>query len=271
MPLKRVDISLIWRNYNAPSILFKSILSGLLAGLTVSIVSTLHLALIVGATAAGLAVVKYTIRAYTFNKNQQETVGLNNTNLKHLQLLSEHRKTFGLKERCEVLSAALIASNQASQEACNEITENILNSTEFQDVIPDDFSLIQMYLPENAIDICIEDFCDEDDHAMLVELFVNSTNGKWVANNLTSTYDDDNDRWLVNFEERGAKKTWRFSQHAYNLNMMFLDLLVQYTQDKSGNIVRVIDSIDNSVQVVSLPAEVYNVMYQENSAERLAA
>lgn len=175
-----------------------------------------------------------------------------------------------LRERCVKLSDALVATEQLSKEDADELTANILESNTNCEDIPDNFALVEEFLPKNALNISVEHFCDEDDHAMLVELFVDSTNGKWVANNFTSTYEDDYDRWFVNFEESGDTKSWRFSQYADQLNLSFLDQLVQYTQHKSGQVVSIVDSFDDSVQIVSLPAQAYNVLF-ESPEQQIAA
>ena len=297
MLLKLIGVVLFWRRNNAPSIVFKSLTWGALAWLAVGIFTSFNTAVIGGIAAAGLAAVKYTLKNLKRRKKLLEKVGGDKEKLKQLQAATNKKGFAGalinemlhaeidddddedytpisdeekeilqakLKTRCDELSAALVAGKHFSKEHCDEVTREALEDYSDYDYEPSSADILRIFMPDNVLGFYTEDFCNEDDHAYLVSMFADSTGGKWDAGETSSTYDEENEKWLVNFYDNGEKKTWRFTQRGDELNAKFLDQLIHYTERKSGNVLEVLEDCDEQVEISSLPADIHQLMFERS-------
>ncbi len=300
MILKLLSIVLFWRRNNLPSILFKSLFWGVLAWFAVGIFTSFQTAVIGGAAASLLAACKYSMKylsrrkrmlakvdgdkeKYKALKNATNKGGLGGALLGEMlnselemddddeyieeELTDEERAAnkAATENACQELTSALMAGKHASEAQCKEATESIMEDYGDGEGRPEAIELLHSYLPDSVLSFDTEDYCNDDDHASLVEMFAESTNGKWKIEDAASSFDEESQKWLVTFTENGEKKTWRFTQHADHLNGKFVEQLRQYTQSRSGYIVEYRDGEDEYVEMTSLPADIHALLFAEST------
>jgi hypothetical protein len=97
---------------------------------------------------------------------------------------------------------------------------------------------------DRVVGFSFEDYCNDEDHASLVDEVAQATQGAWQPENVTSSFDEDSDRWVVTFAEGGTPVTWRFSQSGDNLSTTLIDKLNAHAQERSGHTLVEIDTED---------------------------
>ena len=298
MILKLVSLVLFWRRNNIPSIVFKSAFWGVLAWLAVGIFSSFETAVVAGLAASLLASCKYALKYLKRRKAMLNRVGgdkekyqqlkqatnkgglggallgemLNaeieiedDEDYEEVEVSDEQRASnkASTEKLCADLTRALLAGKYATVAQCQEANQSIEESYGSGDEVPDTNELIQEFLPQCHLAFDTEDYCNENDHASLMDMFAESTLGKWDPGETSSSFDEESEKWLLNFYEDGARKTWRFTQHADHLNAKFVDQLINYTQGRSGNIIHCTDNEDDYVELTSLPAEIHAQFYPD--------
>jgi len=304
MIMRLLKVVLFWRRNNIPSIIFKSSVWATLAWLVVGIFSSFQTALIGGAAAFLLAGFRYTVKYFKRKKMLLKKIGGDKEKLKKLQAAT-NAKGFGgalmnemlmseldidddddeesdplteeqLAEnkakttaQCEALTALLVKSEYATEAHCKAATGEIMEYYGSGEYLPEPHELLEEFLPQCVLCISGEDYCDDGDHASIMDELAESTLGKWNPGKAESIYDEETDKWLLHFHEGDAKKTWRFKQNSDYLNGKFLDQLIQYTQAKSGNVIHVYDN-DEEIQLTSLPPEIHEHFYGEQQQDLAA-
>ena len=302
MIVKLVHLFIFWRRNNLPSIVFKSLFWGVLAWLAVGIFSSFQTALIGGLAASILAACKYSIKYFKRRKQLLKKVGGDKEKLRKLQLVSnkgglggalmnemlnaeldmdhddfiEEEQELTEEQRaqnkaatakqCKELSKAIIEGNYASEEHCQTAFDQIMEDFEDGRDIASTDDLLNAYLPQCLISFCNEDYCNDNDHASLLDMFAESTLGKWDPGETTSSYDEESGKWLLHFYEGGDKKTWRFKQSSDYLNEKFVNQLVQHTRNRSGHIIEFMDDSD-FVELISLPPSIHNLLYDQTQSQ----
>ena len=301
MILKLFNLFLFWRRNNLPSIIFKSLVWGGLAWLFVGIFTSFKTAVIGGLAASLLAGCKYSLKYFKRRKQLLAKVGGDKEKLKRLEKvtnkgglggalfsemlneelgmeddddddsydeeISEEQRAANIaatEKLCTELSDALVKGNHVSLQQCEEATTEITEGYESGEDMPTPIDLLHAFLPQSVLTFMVEDYCNDDDHAALVDMFAESTLGKWDVGNTSSRYDEDADKWLIDLYDNGEKKTWRFSQSADHLNQKFLDQLIQHTQSRSGHIIECLDAEDEFVEMTSLPADIHNLLFADS-------
>jgi len=137
--------------------------------------------------------------------------------------------------------------------------------------IPEPSAFVEEFLPNGIIVLGSHDYSDGDEHAALVADFSAATHNQWNVENCESHYDANSDKWVVNFDEAGGSKQWRFAQAHDELSEKFLQQVMAYTASKSGYVVSMLYSEDcEEIRVSCLPPDIHQAMVGP-SAELLAA
>lgn len=287
---KALQLVFFWRRNHLPSIAFKCAFWGLIAWLAVGMFTNVRLALIAAAVIAGMCAIKYGLKNRKQHqkllqmcdgdpvklaalKTKLNTPGMAGTLMREMlnaeidddddewddedaEPLSEQELQANIKASEMLIKkmSVLVTENAlATPEHCKEAESELLSAYSSGEARIDIDELVSEFLPDNAMNICLEDFINEDDHASLVEEFAAATNGRWEIENCTSSYDEDAERWVVTFSESGSNKTWRFAQQGDWLSEKFLQQVISYTESKSGYTITVLDTED-FVSLVCLPA-----------------
>lgn len=278
MLIKLLNIVLFWRRNHLPSIVFKTLTWAFLAWLAVGIFTSFRTALIAGCAAGIVAALRYTLRnrkeharlLVAADGDPQKLAGIKKmmnekgiagsfmTELirdglhdddpedEPVEIDEETRAAniAQLKEKTSRLSELCVQGGYLSAEDSKEAAEALLEEYADGEYACSTESYIEAFLPDNIVSFIDEDFCNDDDHAGLVEEFAQATNGNWKIDQCHSHHDEDSDKWLVSFTENGSQKTWRFSQAGDRLNLKFVEQLVAYVQRQSGYTITQLDQED---------------------------
>lgn len=291
-----IKLFFFWRRNNFQSIVFKSVFWGGVAWLATGIFTNLMSALVAGGVIAAMSAVKYTLQN---RKEYARLVGLVDGDMDKLaalqKKLSEKGFAGGLMTEmlraelhdddddededdvCEISEAERQENLQSTTAAIENLTELCLTGgyataetcATAKNTLLEEYGdgeeslelevLLEEFLPDNVLSFSTEDYVDEDDHASLVGMFSEATNGKWTVKDCHSHYDEEASRWAVSFSEQGKVKSWRFQQKNDWLSEKFLQQLINYTQARSGYIVTVLDS-EEFVSAVCLPPELHTAL-----------
>jgi len=156
-------------------------------------------------------------------------------------------------------------SGLVTAEHCAKVSQELNDEYADGDDVPSQEYLLSEFLPENTLEICAEDFCNDDDHASVVDMFAEATNGNWKIEDCTSSYDEETERWTVKYKEAGKMKGWRFQQSGDWLSNKFLNQVIQQVQAQTGYVVTVLDAED-FISVVCLPRELHGKLLGDNDA-----
>lgn len=274
-----------------PSIFFKSAVWGGIAWLAVGMFTNVKLALIAGGVIALMSATKYGLQSrkqtakllamvdgdqekYKALKAKLDVPGMGGTLMREMLSAELDDNDFDDEEVHEIsdqerqqniddtqqkiatFRSICLNENLASETHCEEAQQELMESYGDGEEALEVEQLVEAFLPDNSIGICTEDYINDDDHASLVETFSKATNGRWVIENCTSSYDETAERWVVSFDEGGKSKAWKFAQHGDWLNSKFLDQVIKYTESKSGYSITILESED-FVNLVCLPPSIH--------------
>ena len=292
-----IKLFFFWRRNNFQSIVFKSAFWGGVAWLATGIFTNLMSALIAGGVIAAMSVVKYTLQN---RKEYARLVDLVDGDMDKLAALQKQLSDKGVAgglmtemlraelhddeedDVCEISEAERTENLESTKAAIENLAELCLtggyapaeNCATAKATLLEEYGdgeeslelevLLEEFLPDNVLSFSTEDYVDEDDHASLVEMFAEATNGKWAVKDCHSHYDEEASRWAVSFSEQGKVKSWRFQQQNDCLSEKFLQQLINYTQARSGYIVTVLDS-EEFVSAVCLPPELHTALIDQEA------
>ncbi len=300
MVAKALQLMFFWRRNNVPSIAFKSAFWGLVAWFAVGMFTNVRLALIAAAVIAGMSAIKYALHA---RKQTRKLMQMCDGDLEKLAALQAKLNTPGMAGNLmrEMLNAEMDDDDEHEDDAplseeqrkvnidtstlliqkmitltrqaelstdaeCQEIERTLLEEYASGDYPLELADVIAACLPDNTLSVYTEDYINEDDHAALVEEFSAATNGCWVIEDCTSSYDEEADDWVVSFKDEGKVKTWRFKQQRDELNENFFHQVINYTQSRSGYTVTILDN-DEAISLVCLPQGMYDALNEGMAAQ----
>ena len=288
---KALQLFFFWRRNNLPSILFKSFVWSVIAWLAVGMFTNVRLALVAGAAIALMSAIKYALQRrqetqrllamvdgdkqkYKALRAKLDAPGMGGTLMRELlnaemhdcdecdddeQDISDEQRQININDaqrRISAIRSVCTAEGLLSEAQCDDAQTELMECYGDGEETLELDTLIEAFLPDNVLGICMEDYINEDDHASLVDMFAEATNGRWVIEDSSSRYDESAERWVVSFTEAGKSKSWRFSQRGDWLSSQFLDQLINYTQARSGYQITILDSEDY-VSMVCLPPAVH--------------
>ena len=268
----------LWRRNDAASIVFKMLFFGLIVWLVASIFADARNAGIAAAAAALVALIKYSLQARRENARLLEMVGGDKQKLRALkqkfakdpaaggmmmemlraemeegeddyedepELTDEQREENRVASKVN-LDALLAAADEHGMEISdrearvNELSEMCADG----DYVVSAREMVGTLLDERCLSFMFEDFCNDDDHADLVEQVASCTLGVWQPTEVTSSFDEETDRWVVTFQDDGKPVTWRFSQNGDHLSENFVSQLFKHAQTRSGHELVELDTED---------------------------
>ena len=291
------NLFFLWRSNNPKSIAFKTFFWAALAWFFVGIFTDTKTALIAGGSAAIVAFMRYFMQYRREHARMLELAGGNKEGLKALkkkvgggmagglvmEMLradmeaedfeedelsdEEKEKNRGIsKSRIDAISSALIASPHINFDENSEYIEEVLEEFSCGDDVAEPLAILTSLLPESELSFDLEDFSDEGDHASLLELFSEATNKNWSPANCTSSFDEENKKWVVTFSENGKTKVWRFNQRGDYLSEKFLCQLINKTEESSEHKIIPIDT-DEFYSAICLPKELHKQLVEEDLLE----
>ena len=248
--------------------MFKSLVFGGLGFLAAGIFTSPRNALIAGAVAAAMAMMKYVLRARREDAKLLEALGGDKQKLKALkQKFKQSGAAGGLimemlrgsmdadeadedvdplsaeelveiraesQANLERVLAAIDAHPEISLEGKTERVAELEEQLASAEYVFEARHILAELLEERTVSFGCEDYIDEDDHASLVELFAEATLGAWTPADCKSSFDDSGEKCTVSFKDNGGDQTWRFNQNSDYLSENFLRQLKNYAEERSG-------------------------------------
>jgi hypothetical protein len=197
---------------------------------------------------AGFAMVMEMLREESdYDEDDSEVDSLDSEAIEHNQQQSLER----LDSLVLALESEMAEALQEDSPLITEIKQHINDSEHVLDTT----ELLAIMFSSHEISFCCEDFCNDDDHAYVLEQFAESTQGKWEPTDVSSSYDEDSEKWVVKFTENGKRKAWRFHQSRDWISEKFLNQLIKYTELQSGHKIVMLDDED-AFSALCLPAGV---------------
>lgn len=257
---------IFWRSNHALSILFKASVFAVFALLVVSPFLDLQKTLVVGGIVAAIFVIKYYLQ---YRREQVLMLNFVNGDLDKLKALKQKVKAGKMggalfmellraevddvaEEEPELTDEQRSQNRSASQANLDRILALVEDhpSVEINDKAVrvaecvEDFSngeyicepnsFLEHLFPERYLSICYEDYCNEDDHAQLLRYVAEQTQSDWNPTECSSGYDEEMDKWTIQFDDSGKEVKWRFNQSNDWINDNFLSKLLSYAEEKSG-------------------------------------
>jgi hypothetical protein len=287
---------ILWRRNDWTSITFKVFFWGFMSFFLTGMFAGTQIGLIGGGVVALAALVKYTLQYIKEQAMLLKAVDGDKAKLKALKtklgkgagfamVMEMLREESGHEDEDfeeEALDAATIELNQqqsferldslvvalesemaeALQEGSELLTEVKQHITDSEHPL-DTTELLSIMFSNHEISFCCEDFCNDDDHAYVLEQFAESTQGKWEPTDVSSSYDEDAEKWVVKFTENGKRKAWRFHQSRDWISEKFLNQLIKYTELQSGHKIVMLDEED-AFSALCLPAGVSEAISKHN-------
>lgn len=305
---KALHLVFFWRRNHLPSITFKSAFWGFVTWLAVGMFTNVRLALIAAAVIAIMSAVKYGLRKrqqtqklmamcegdpqkFAALQEKLNTPGMGGAliremlnaeisdddedDLEHedeVDTLSDEERQSNINANAHLVRKMATLTREASLISdvhCDEVEQELLEEHDTGEERIDLEELVSAFLPDNAISISQEDYINEDDHAALVEEFSAATNNRWQIEGCSSSFDAETEKWVVSFKENNKEKTWRFTQDSDWLNDNFLTQLINYTQQKSGYTVSVLNTED-FVSLVCLPQGMFHALNDNDKLQHAA-
>ncbi len=118
-----------------------------------------------------------------------------------------------------------------------------------------ELEVISTLLPESKIHFYYDGWINDEDHAGLVEIFSEATNGSFNISQCNSFYSEEEDKWVVEFMLDGEKHSWKFEQFSGGyISDRFLDKLSSLVESYTGYKIHKIDDED-AYYAVCLPSK----------------
>jgi hypothetical protein len=288
---------ILWRRNDWSSITFKVIFWGCLSFFLTGMFAGTQIGLIGGGVLASAALIKYTIQYFKEQAMLLKAVDGDKAKLNALKAKLGKGAGFAMvmemlreessyddedESDVEMIDAATIEKNQqlsldrlnslvlalesemtdALQEGSELIAELKQHITESEHSL-DTTELLSIMFSSHEISFCCEDFCNDDDHAYVLEQFAESTQGIWEPTEVSSSYDEETEKWVVKFTENGKRKAWRFHQSRDWISEKFLNQLIKYTELQSGHKIVMLDEQD-AFSALCLPAGVSEAISKHN-------
>lgn len=271
-----IKLFFFWRRNHAPSIVFKMCVFAALAWLVFSAFAEPATAGIAAGAGAVLALLKYGLQARRENAKLLEYVGGDREKLAALKAkFGKDAAAGGLmmemlraemedeeyadeeelteeqmqenRESAEALLSELLAVIDDAGVEIPDREERLADVREgFEDGydVPSRHTMVGTLMTHCSFNFGFDDFCNDDDHAGLVEELAEATQGAWKPEEVNSSFDEENDRWVVSFQDQGQSVSWRFTQSGDHLSENFIKQLFDHCQKQTGMKIVTVDSED---------------------------
>ena len=282
---------LFWRFNNYASILFKVLVLSSLAMLTASIFAGVNITIAAGIIVGALTLIKYGCQNYQerqkmlrlFNGDKQKFKKLKSKvggGLKGAIAMEALRKEFiddedydeeeddlsemseeELRQQFPQLAKTIDSSISAlKKEYGITVHEKESRIKEVYDEFADyeeasELEIISILLPQSKIHFYYDGWNNNEDHAGLVEDFSQATNGSFNVSQCSSSYLEEEDKWVVEFKLDGEKHSWKFEQFSGGyISDRFLNKLTSLVESYTDYKIHRIDD-ENCYHAVCLPSK----------------
>ncbi|MCG8591730.1 MAG: hypothetical protein MJE66_20725 [Proteobacteria bacterium] len=288
-----LKIFFLWRRNDAGSIVFKTLVFGVVAWFTVGMFTNIRTAVIAGAATAALALVKYTVQHRRERAALLEMLGGNEQALKAMmeklgkdaggallmemvraemedgdyedeEPVSEEQRGENRRESQERLNQVLAVLRATPGVTIEDEEDKIAEVIEYfsdGEYVMDQQTMVGMLLSAHSVYFMFEDYCNDDDHAGLVEHFAAASGGAWRPSGCTSSFDEERDQWVVKFSDGGQPVEWRFSQSGDCLSENFVHQLTKHLENRTDRKIVPLDNED-CFEGLCLPVAAYQTLVE---------